>query len=78
MEMLILHLNEIRALGAQLQQINQKITLLENNGMTGKEIDAQVVQAIKDLKHYANFFEQATFQMESKLIKNFYLYSHKK
>ena len=37
--------------------------------MTGKEIDAQVVQAIKDLKHYANFFEQATFQMETKLLK---------
>jgi flagellar assembly protein FliH len=62
-------LNEIRALSAQVQQITQKLTLIENNGMTGKEIDAQVVQAIKDLKHYANFFEQATFQMESKLLK---------
>jgi len=62
-------LNEIRALGSQIQQINQKLSLLENNGMTGREIDAQVVQAIRDLKHYANFFEQATFQMESKLLK---------
>lgn len=62
-------LNEIRALGAQINEINQKLTLLENNGMSGREIDAQVVQAIKDLKHYANFFEQATFQMESKLLK---------
>ncbi len=62
-------LNEIRALSSQINDINQKLTLLENNGMTGREIDAQVVQAIKDLKHYANFFEQATFQMESKLLK---------
>lgn len=62
-------LNEIRALSAQIQQINQKLTLIENNGMTQKDIDAQVVQAIKDLKQYANFFEQATFQMETKLLK---------
>ncbi|PLY09834.1 MAG: flagellar assembly protein FliH [Arcobacter sp.] len=62
-------LNEVRALSSQINQISEKITLLENNGMTGKEIDAQVVQAIRDLKHYANFFEQATFQMESKLLK---------
>lgn len=49
--------------------MNQKITNIENGGLTSKELDAQVVQAIKDLKHYANFFEQATFQMESKLLK---------
>lgn len=62
-------LTEIRTLASQISQINQKITNIENGGMTAKEIDAQVVQAIKDLKHYANFFEQATFQMESKLLK---------
>ena len=38
-------------------------------GIKGKDIDAQVVQAIRDLKHYAAFFEQATFQMETKLLK---------
>lgn len=62
-------LNEIRALSSQIETISQKLTLLENNGMTSRQIDAQVVQAIKDLKHYANFFEQATFQMETKLLK---------
>ncbi len=62
-------LNEIRALTGKISQIDQKITLLENNGISGRDIDAQVVQAIKDLKHYANFFEQATFQMETKLLK---------
>jgi len=62
-------LKEVRALSSQITQMNQKITNIENGGLTAKEIDAQVVQAIKDLRHYANFFEQATFQMESKLLK---------
>jgi flagellar assembly protein FliH len=62
-------MNEIRALTTNVNNLGSKMDLLENNGMSGREIDAQVVQAIKDLKHYANFFEQATFQMESKLLK---------
>lgn len=62
-------LSEIKNLNVQLNQMNNKISSLENNGSTAKDIDAQVVQAIKDLKHYANFFEQATFQMETKLLK---------
>ena len=62
-------LTEIKNLNVQLNQMNSKISNLENNGATAKDIDGQVVQAIKDLKHYANFFEQATFQMETKLLK---------
>ena len=62
-------LDEIRNLSQQINTINSQIKNIENNGMSGREIDAQVVQAIKDLKHYAAFFEQATFQMESKLLK---------
>jgi len=62
-------LNEIRVLSSQINQLSQKINLLENHGMSGREIDSQVVQAIKDLKQYSNFFQQATFQMESKLLK---------
>lgn len=62
-------INEIKALTASINTISQRISNIENNGLSSKDIDAQVVQAIKDLKHYANFFEQATFQMESKLLK---------
>jgi len=62
-------LTEVKNLGAQLNQMNQKIAGIQSNGAATKDIDKQVVQAIKDLKHYANFFEQATFQMESKLLK---------
>jgi len=62
-------MNEIKNLSNQINQINLKITNIENDGIKGKDIDAQVIQAIKDLKHYAAFFEQATFQMETKLLK---------
>jgi len=62
-------LNEIKNLNNQLQQIDKKVSKIENNEAKVKDIDSQVVQAIKDLKHYANFFEQATFQMETKLLK---------
>ncbi|MDY0051093.1 MAG: FliH/SctL family protein [Aliarcobacter sp.] len=60
---------EIRNLSAKINEISQKVTSIENDGIKGKDIDAQVVQAIRDLKHYAAFFEQATFQMETKLLK---------
>ena len=62
-------LTEIRNLGSQLSVLTNKVTNIEKGGASGKDIDAQVVQAIKDLKHYAAFFEQATFQMEAKLLK---------
>ena len=60
---------EIRNLSTKINEIPQKVTSIENDGIKGKDIDAQVVQAIRDLKHYAAFFEQATFQMETKLLK---------
>ncbi|MGA1932543.1 FliH/SctL family protein [Arcobacter sp. YIC-464] len=62
-------LTEMRNLAAQISHISAKVESIENGGVQGRDIDAQVVQAIKDLKHYAAFFEQATFQMESKLLK---------
>ena len=60
---------EIRNMNERLNQISQKVENIENDGIKGRDIDAQVVQAIKDLKQYAAFFEQATFQMETKLLK---------
>ncbi len=60
---------EIRNLSLKINEISQKVTSIENDGIKGKDIDAQVVQAIRDLKHYSAFFEQATFQMETKLLK---------
>ena len=62
-------LEEVRNLSNQLSVLTNKVTNIENDGISGKDIDAQVVQAIKDLKHYAAFFEQATFQMEAKLLR---------
>ncbi|QKF72580.1 flagellar export apparatus, cytoplasmic ATPase complex, FliH component [Aliarcobacter faecis] len=60
---------EIRNLNEKINQISQKIINIENDGIKGRDIDVQVIQAIKDLKQYASFFEQATFQMETKLLK---------
>ena len=60
---------EVRNLTAKLNEISLKVSNIENDGIKGKDVDAQVIQAIKDLKHYAAFFEQATFQMETKLLK---------
>ena len=60
---------EIEKLTASLNEITKKIVNIESNGVSGRDVDAQVIQAIRDLKHYAAFFEQATFQMETKLLK---------
>ena len=60
---------EVRNLTAKLNEISLKVSNIENDGIKGKDVDAQVIQAIKDLKNYAAFFEQATFQMETKLLK---------
>lgn len=60
---------EVRNLANAVGTIQSKITNIENNGISGRDIDKQVVEAIKDLKHYASFFEQATFQMETKILK---------
>lgn len=62
-------LNEIKLLQQSLAQIGQKVQLIENDGVKGRDLDKQVVEALKDLKNYSTFFEQATFQMETKLIK---------
>ena len=60
---------EVRKLQEQINEVTKKVINIENDGITGREIDVQVVQAIKDLKQYAAFFEQATFQLESKILK---------
>ena len=60
---------EIQKLNQALLSINEKVTLMENDGIKGRDFDAQVLQALKDLKNYASFYEQAIFQMENKLLK---------
>jgi len=62
-------LTELRNLQAHIATLSTKVTNIENDGVSGRDIDKQVVSAIKDLKHYASFFEQATFQMETKILK---------
>ncbi len=60
---------EVQKLSQYIAQIEAKVTNIENNGVSSKEFDKQIIQALKDLKNYATFFEQATFQLETKILK---------
>ncbi len=62
-------LNELKLLKTQLENMETKITDIQSKGVSQKDLDKQVVEAIKDLKNYSAFFEQATFQLESKILK---------
>ena len=62
-------LQEIQNLQQMLLNIGQRVESIENNGIKGRDLDRQLIEALKDLKNYSTFFEQATFQMENKLVK---------
>lgn len=62
-------LQEIKNLQQTMLQIGQRVESIENDGIKGRDLDKQLIEALKDLKHYSTFFEQATFQMETKLVK---------
>ena len=62
-------LTEVKKLFGHIEQIQNRITNIENDGITGRDLDQQLIQALKDLKNYSSFFEQATFQMETKILK---------
>jgi flagellar assembly protein FliH len=59
----------IKDLTNKISTIEHKVSDIQNGGLKAKEIDAQLVTALRDLKNYAQFFEQATFQLESKILK---------
>jgi flagellar assembly protein FliH len=62
-------LTAITELNNKLGNIETKVNNIENDGIKNKDLDQQLIQALKDLKNYASFFEQATFQLESKILK---------
>ncbi len=62
-------LAEIKLLATQISQIQSKVTDIENDGVKGRDLDQQLVQALKDIQSYSKFFEQATFQIENKMLK---------
>jgi flagellar assembly protein FliH len=62
-------LTEITNMQQTLLHISKRVDSIENDGIKGRDLDKQLVEALKDLKHYSTFFEQATFQMETKLVK---------
>ncbi|MEA2049929.1 MAG: FliH/SctL family protein [Campylobacterota bacterium] len=60
---------EIQKLQSSIEQVQAKVVSIETNGVNSRELDKQLIQALKDLKNYSSFFEQATFQMENKILK---------
>jgi flagellar assembly protein FliH len=61
--------DDFAKLYSELGNIKSTLVNLEQNGVQAKDLDKQIIEAIRDLKQYASFFEQATFQLESKLLK---------
>jgi len=59
----------INDLSSKLNLIESKVISIENDGVKTRDLDQQLIQALRDLKNYATFFEQATFQLESKILK---------
>jgi flagellar assembly protein FliH len=62
-------LSEIRNLTQAISSVQQKVEVIESEGVKSRDLDAQIVEALKDLKNYSAFFEQAAFQMETKILK---------
>lgn len=62
-------LSELKKLANVVNSISQKVNIIESEGVKGKDLDKQVVDAIRDLKQYAKFFEQASFALETKVLK---------
>lgn len=62
-------MNELKQLSSALIQIQKKVDIIQNEGVRAKDLDKQVINAIKDLQQYAKFFEQASFQFETKVLK---------
>jgi flagellar assembly protein FliH len=60
---------EIQKLSQQFQSMQNQINNIEQGGAKGRDLDQQIIQALKDLKANATFFERATFQLESKILK---------
>jgi flagellar assembly protein FliH len=62
-------LGEFQKLSNQISQMQNQINSIEAGGAAGRDLDQQIIQALKDLKNTASFFQNATFQLESKILK---------
>ena len=62
--------SEFSSLAIKMEQISQKILSIEGDIVSkNKELDSQVVKAIKDLQQSAEFFEKTVNQVENKMLK---------
>jgi len=62
-------LNEIASLNQKISSLESNITSLKDLSFSNKELDAQIVKALKDLKQQAEFYKRANLAFEDKLLK---------
>jgi flagellar assembly protein FliH len=62
-------LTEIQNLQSYIVDIQQRVASIESEGVKAKDLDQQIIGALKDLQNYSAFFENASLQLESKILK---------
>jgi len=62
-------LNELNILNQKISQIENNINSFKELSVSNKELDAQIVKALKELKQYALIFEKSISSFEEKLLK---------
>jgi len=53
----------------QLENISQRLEIIENDGVKGRDLDKQIVDGIRDLKKHTEFFERAALNFETNVLK---------
>ena len=62
-------LNELNFLNQKISQLQSNIDSLKELSFSNKELDAQIIKALKDLKQYALIYKQASLTFEDKLLR---------
>ena len=53
----------------QLENISQRLEIIENDGVKGKDLDKQIIDGIRDLKKHSEFYEKAALNFEANVLK---------
>ena len=62
-------LDELGSLNQKISSLQANIDSLKDFSFSTKELDAQIVKALKELKQQAQFYKQASLAYEEKLLK---------
>jgi len=62
-------LNELDSLNKKIISLQSNIESLKEVSFSNKELDAQIIKALKELKQQAEFYKRASLSFEDKLLK---------